>query len=169
MNIRIKSVKENGKENFIYEVEDKDEIKTRISVDYLDSVVKILNAARKKVSIRNAKAFEKFLINIKRATKYFDKMEKKAKETPNILHLKQDNDELGEYYKKYIKYDKKAQALFSLHNGWYENLASIVDEIKTVLEEDYNLIDEDKELLYMASRIDGILDKYRKKQKSKTL
>ena len=173
MKIRIKSIVKDNKEDFIYEVDDEKGKKTSINVIYLETALKILDIASKKMTIKNAKAFEKFITNIKRSTRYYDKMEKKIIETPNIIHKKIDNEELNQYYEKHTKYDKKAKALFSLHNGWYENFILIIEEIKTLIEENYNLIidinDDDKELLYVASRIDGILDNYRKSQKVKTL
>ena len=173
MKIRIKSIVKDNKEEFIYEIEDGKGKKTNINVVYLETALKILDIASKKMTIKNAKAFEKFITNLKRSTRYYDKMEKKIIETPNIIHRKIDNEELNQYHEKYVKYDKKAKALFSLHNGWYENFISIVEEIKTLVEENYKIIidinENDNELLYVASRIDGILDNYRKSQKVKTL
>ena len=173
MKIRVKSVIIDGKEKFVYEVDDEKGNKIEINISYLELAIKILNEANNITNIRNSYAFEKFIVNLKRATRYADKLERKVIETPNIIHKNQDLSEAEEYRKKSIKYDRKAQALFSLHNGWYENFVSIIEEIKEVIEENYAALkdigNDDKDLLYVASRIDGILDNYRKKQKTKTL
>ena len=173
MKIRIKSLVKDNKEEFVYEVDDEKGKTASINVKYLETALKILDMVNKKMTIKNAKAFGKFITNIKRSTRYYDKMQKKAIETPNILHRRIDNEELDKYHEKYVKYDRKSQALFSLHSGWYDNFISIVEEIKNVIEENYSLIkdmdENDNELLYVANRIDGILENYRKKQKVKTL
>ena len=127
------------------------------------NAIKVLEAASKNTTIKYAKAFSKFIENLRSATRYYDlvKTENK-KEKINVY-------DTSKYSKKAIKYDKKAQALFTIHNGWYDNFISIAEEIQTLLEENYEYIDNEVELAYTANRIDSILDKYRKRQKSKTL
>ena len=173
MKIRIKSVETEDKEKFIYEVDDENGKITNIDVAYLEIAMKILDFTSKRMIVANASAFKKFITNIKRATRYYDKMQNKVIETPNIIHNKEEYEKATEFHKKYIKYDKKSQALFSLHKGWYDNFVSIIEEIKDLIEKNYDMIkdisEDNVELFYAASRIDMILEKYKKKQKAKTL
>lgn len=169
MKIRIKNKKDDLKSNFVYEIDDEKGTKTEISIAYLETAIKIMKLASEKAFIKNEIAFEKFLINLQRATKYHDKVNLKLTEEPSFLHIKQSALEIKEYKTKAVKYDKKAKAAFSLHNGWYNNFIEIIDEIKEILEETYENLTEEKEMLYTATRIDSVLDKYRRNQKQKVL
>ena len=169
MKIRIKNKNEGIESNFVYEIDNEKGSISEISVVYLETAIKIMKLASEKVFIKNANAFEKFLINLKRATKYYDKFESKSVETPNVIHVRQSKEEIKEYEAKSLKYDKKAKATFSLHNGWYDNFIDIVEEIKEVLKGSFEDLEDENELLHTANRVDVILDNYRRKQKQKSL
>ena len=151
------------KDKLIYQIDDENGKIINVDFILLETAIKVLEAASKNTTIKYAKAFSKFIENLRSATRYYDlvKTENK-KEKINVY-------DTSKYSKKAIKYDKKAQALFTIHNGWYDNFISIAEEIQTLLEENYEYIDNEVELAYTANRIDSILDKYRKRQKSKTL
>ena len=171
MKIRIKNknTKDNLESHFVDEIDDEKSTKTEIDIKYLESVVKILKSASGKTFIRYDRAFEKFLTNLKRATKYSDKVDNIEVSGPSFIHVSQTAAELKEYREKALKYDKKAKALFTMHSGWYENLLFIIDEINSVYAENKNNLDNEVGMLYMANLIDGILAKYSKKSKQKTL
>lgn len=159
MKIRIKKIEENDK--LIYQIDD--EKGKIINVDFilLETAIKVLDAASKTTTVRYAKAFSKFVENLRSATRYYDLVKNEnKKEKTNIYNVEK-------FSKKAIKYDKKAQALFTIHNGWYENFINIAEEIQAVLKKNYEYIDNEVELAYTANRIDSILDKYKRKQKQK--
>ena len=169
MKIRRKIEKFGNELNYLYEIDDDKGNITEINVTYLDATIKILQTADKKTNLRNSKSFEKFILNLKRATEYYDKELEKSIQSPNIISRYQDINDANRYREKHLKYDARAKALFSTHSGWYENLPAIIQEIKDVLKENYDYISNDTDLLYTANRIDAILNNYRKKQKIKTL
>ena len=169
MKIRIKNKIEDNKENFVYEVDDEKGKKVEINIAYLEAATKIMSSAEKKVTIAYSKSFNKFITNLQESTRYYDKLDKKLIEAPNWMHNRQTKKDIEEFKAKAVKYDKKARALFSMHSGWYENLISIVEEIKNAIEENYDYLNSDNEILYLATRLDGILAKYKNKSKQKTL
>lgn len=169
MKIRINSKVENHEINYIYELDDEKGTKLEIDALYLDATIKLLKIASKKIDIRNYKSFEKFILNLKMSTRYYDKQIEKEVSSPSFIHRRYEKKDIKEYKEKSVKYDKKAQALFSTHNGWYENLPQILQEIKDIIDENYEYIDNEANLLYTANCIDMVLNNYRKKLKVKTL
>lgn len=169
MKIRTKSQTVNNELKYTYEIDDEKGTKMEIDALYIDAAIKVLKIAGKKISIRNAKAFEKFILNLKMSTKYYDKQIEKEISAPNFLHKNYETKDIEEYKKRSIKYDRKAQFLFFTHNAWYDNLSQILQEIKTIIDENYEYIDNEANLLYIANRIDSVLNNYRRKPKVKTL
>ena len=159
MKIRIKKLDE----KLVYQIDDENGKKINVDFILFETAIKVLEAASKNTTIKYDKAFAKFVENLRSATRYYDlvKTENK-KEKINVYDTEK-------YSKKAIKYDRKAQSLFSIHNGWYENFISIAEEIQALLEKNYEYIDNEVELAYTANMIDSILDKYKRKQKQKTL
>ena len=161
MKIRIKKIEENDK--LIYQIDD--EKGKIINVDFilLETAMKVLDAASKTTTVRYAKAFSKFVENLRSATRYYDLVKNEnKKEKTNIYSVEK-------FSKKAIKYDKRAQALFTIHRGWYENFIFIALEIEKLLQENYKHLESEIDLTYTANRISSILGKYKNKQKTKTL
>ena len=159
MKIRIRK----QDERIVYEIDD--ENGKKISVDFIliETAIKILEASSKNTKIKYANSFKKFVENLSSATRYYDIV--KAENEKDVINV----FDTQKFSKKAIKYDRKAQALFTMHRGWYDNFIYIAEEMQKVLEDNYNHLDGEVNLAYAANRIDSILDKYKKKIKAKTL
>lgn len=160
MKIRIKKIES---DKLIYQIDDENGKQAEVDFTLFESALRILDSASKNTTIKYAKSFEKFISNLRSATRYYDIVKKENdKEKINIYNVEK-------FSKKAIKYDKRAQALFTIHRGWYENFIFIALEIEKLLQENYKHLESEIDLTYTANRISSILGKYKNKQKTKTL